>query len=185
MLACSLSHPATGPPASEEDARRLRIGLHRGAGVGGGEGLSFRARNLIHPADIAHATPIREARWIAANLPGVRVMDAGEGQWLFNIFADNPQMGAGHEPSAPNWMQRVAVYTIYSGKTPVTGTGQYRFCGSKPSPAAPSWCLAPIATTTTIPSHIRINSTGCCRWSGEKQATQFTGFRCDQHHWRT
>ncbi len=73
------------------------------------------ARNLIHPADIAHATPIREARWIAANLPGVRVMDAGEGQWLFNIFADNPQMGAGHEPSAPNWMQRVAVYTIYSG----------------------------------------------------------------------
>jgi len=74
------------------------------------------ARDLIHPADVARATEIREARWIGANLPGVRILDAAEGQWLFNLFADNPQMGGGHEPSAPNWMQRVAVYTIYSGK---------------------------------------------------------------------
>ena len=74
------------------------------------------ARQLIHPADAAHALPFTEARWIAANLPGQRVLIAGEAQWLFNLFADNPQMGAGHEPSAPNWMQRVAVYTIYTGQ---------------------------------------------------------------------
>jgi hypothetical protein len=73
------------------------------------------ARRLIRPADIVHSTPYMEARWIAANLPGERVMVAAEGQWWFNLFADNPQMGAGHEPTAPNWMQRVAVYTIYSG----------------------------------------------------------------------
>lgn len=74
------------------------------------------ARRLIRPADIVHSAPFREARWIAANLPGQRVLDAGEGQWLFNLFSDNPQMGAGHEPSAPNWVQRVAVYTIFSGQ---------------------------------------------------------------------
>ena len=35
--------------------------------------------------------------------------------WLYNIFSDNPQLSAGHEPTAPNWMQRLAVYTIYTG----------------------------------------------------------------------
>jgi hypothetical protein len=74
------------------------------------------ARNLIHPADIAHSVPYREARWIATNLPGQRVLVSSEGQFLFNLFADNPQMSAGHEPSAPNWIQQVAVYTIYSGQ---------------------------------------------------------------------
>lgn len=73
------------------------------------------ARRMILPADITEWAPYREARWIAANLPGQRVLVAGEGQWLFNLFTDNPQLGAGHEPSAPNWMQRVAVYTIFSG----------------------------------------------------------------------
>jgi hypothetical protein len=73
------------------------------------------ARELIRPADIAHSLPYREARWIAENLPGQRVLVATEGQWLFNLFADNPQMSGGHEPSAPNFIQSVAVYTISSG----------------------------------------------------------------------
>lgn len=73
------------------------------------------ARNLIHPVDIAQSAPFREARWISTHLPGQRVLVAGEGEWLFNLFSDNPQMGAGHEPTAPNWIQRVAVYTIFSG----------------------------------------------------------------------
>ncbi len=73
------------------------------------------AQKLIRPADIAHSLPFKEARWIAENLPGQRVLVATEGQWLFNLFADNPQMSAGHEPSAPNWIQHVAVYTILSG----------------------------------------------------------------------
>jgi len=72
------------------------------------------ARHLIHRASL-DSPPFAEPRWVAANLPGERVLDATEGQWLFNLFADNPQLGAGHEPSAPNWMQRVAVYTIFSG----------------------------------------------------------------------
>jgi hypothetical protein len=74
------------------------------------------ARNLIHPVDIAQSTPYREARWISSHLPGQRVLVAGEAEWLFNLFSDNPQMGAGHEPTAPNWIQRVAVYTIFTGQ---------------------------------------------------------------------
>ena len=74
------------------------------------------ARALIQPADMAHSLPFREARWIAANLAGQRVLVASEGQFLFNLFSENPQMSAGHEPSAPNWVQQVAVYTIYSGQ---------------------------------------------------------------------
>jgi hypothetical protein len=73
------------------------------------------ARELIRPADIARSLPYREARWIADNLPGQRVLVATEGQWLFNLFTDNSQMSGGHEPSAPNFIQSVAVYTILSG----------------------------------------------------------------------
>jgi hypothetical protein len=81
------------------------------------------ARELIHPADITHSVPFREARWIATNLPDQRVLVSSEGQFSFNLFADNPQMSAGHEPSAPNWIQQVAVYTIYSGQNAGTQDG--------------------------------------------------------------
>ncbi len=73
------------------------------------------AQRLIHPVDISQTTLFREARWIGQHLPGERVLVAGENEYWFNLFADNPQLSAGHDPSAPNWMQRVAVYIIYSG----------------------------------------------------------------------
>jgi hypothetical protein len=74
------------------------------------------ARRLIQPADVASSAPYREARWIGEHLPGRRVMASGDTSLWFNVFTDNPQLSGGHEPSAPNWMQRVAVYTIYSGQ---------------------------------------------------------------------
>ncbi len=74
------------------------------------------ARRLIRPVAITQSIPYQQARWIGTHLPGQRVLIAGEAAWWFNLFADNPQLGAGHEPSAPNWMQRAAVYTIYSGQ---------------------------------------------------------------------
>lgn len=74
------------------------------------------ARRLIHPVDITQSVWYQQARWIGAHLPGQRVLVAGEAEWWFNLFTDNPQLGAGHEPSAPNWMQRVAVYIVYSGQ---------------------------------------------------------------------
>ena len=74
------------------------------------------ARRLIQPVDITQTIAFREARWIGDRLPGERVFIAGENQYWFNLFAGNPQLSAGHDPSAPNWIQRVAVYTIYSGQ---------------------------------------------------------------------
>ena len=74
------------------------------------------ARRLIHPVEVTRTIAFREARWIADHLPGERVFIAGENEYWFNLFADNPQLSAGHDPSAPNRMQRVAVYTIYSGQ---------------------------------------------------------------------
>lgn len=74
------------------------------------------ARRLIRPADVASSAPYREARWIGEHLPGQRVMASSDTAMWFNVFTDNPQLSGGHEPSAPNWMQRVAVYTIYVGQ---------------------------------------------------------------------
>ena len=74
------------------------------------------ARRLIHSVDVTQTVAFRQARWIGEHLPGQRVLVAGENEFWFNLFADNPQLSAGHDPSAPNWMQRVAVYIIYSGQ---------------------------------------------------------------------
>ena len=49
-------------------------------------------------------------------MPGERTMVGGDTQWLFNIWSDNPQLGAGHEPTAPNFVQQLAVYEIYTGQ---------------------------------------------------------------------
>lgn len=73
------------------------------------------SRAHIRPLAMEGAPIFQQAKWLEQNLPGQRVMVPTEGLWLFNVFTDNPQVGAGHEPYAPNWMQRVAVYTIHSG----------------------------------------------------------------------
>ena len=73
------------------------------------------ARGLIQPAAIATTIQYKVSKWIDRSLPGQRTMIAGDPEFLFNVLSDNPQMSAGHDPTAPNWMQRVAVYAIYSG----------------------------------------------------------------------
>jgi hypothetical protein len=72
-------------------------------------------RGLLKPIDILQTTEYRTSRWIDRNLPGARTMVSGDVEFWFNVFSDNPQLSAGHEPFAPNFMQRVAVYTIYTG----------------------------------------------------------------------
>jgi hypothetical protein len=70
---------------------------------------------LVKPIDITKTIEYKTSVWIARNLPGQRVLLAGDTEYIFNLYADNPQMSAGHEPTAPNWMQRVAVFTIQTG----------------------------------------------------------------------
>jgi hypothetical protein len=73
------------------------------------------AHDLIRPVDIAKTVEYKAARWISNNLPGQRVMVSGDAAFLFNVFSDNPQLSGGHEPTAPNFMQQVAVYALYTG----------------------------------------------------------------------
>jgi hypothetical protein len=73
------------------------------------------AHTLIQPVDISTTIEYKVDTWIDRNLPGQRTLISGDPEYLLNVLSDNPQMSAGHEFSAPNWDQRVAVYTIYSG----------------------------------------------------------------------
>jgi hypothetical protein len=79
---------------------------------------SFRrtARHRIRPVEIAQTIEYKIVRWLDSNLRGQRSMISGDPQYLNNIISDNPQLGGGHEPTVPNWMDRVAVYTIYTGE---------------------------------------------------------------------
>ena len=43
-------------------------------------------------------------------------MVSGVATTWFGVFTDNPQLSGGFDPFAPNWIERVAVYTIYSGE---------------------------------------------------------------------
>ncbi len=87
------------------------------AAVGIRQAWVFRqfARVLVHPIDITKTIEYKTAVWIDHNLPGQRVLLAGDTEYIFNLYSNNPQMSAGHEPTAPNWMQRVAVFTIQTG----------------------------------------------------------------------
>jgi hypothetical protein len=73
------------------------------------------ARSLIQPVDITQTIQYKNTMWMNRHLPGQRAMISGDVEFLYNILSDNPQFGGGHEPTAPNWVQRFAVYTIYSG----------------------------------------------------------------------
>jgi hypothetical protein len=110
--------------AVEAVARRLPRNARIGAAAGCAVFLLWvcaqdyaYSRRLIRPAAHVEQTAVyRQSRWIGEHLPGARVMASGEMSLWMNLFTDNPQLSGGFEPSDPNWMQRVAVYTIYSGQ---------------------------------------------------------------------
>ncbi len=72
------------------------------------------ARSLIHRIDITATPQYKVAKWLDTNMHGRRAMvSADDGLW-FNVFSDNPQISAGHDPYSPNWMAQVAVFAIYN-----------------------------------------------------------------------
>jgi hypothetical protein len=72
------------------------------------------ARQLVHQIDVRQTIEFRTAKWIEANLPGLRSMPAGSlGLW-FNLFTDNPQLNSGHDPFSPNFMVEIALYAIHA-----------------------------------------------------------------------
>jgi len=73
------------------------------------------ARSLIQPVEISQTIEYKTIDWLKSHLPGQRVMVAGDTQFLHNVFSDSPQLGSGHEPQVPNWMNLVALYVIQTG----------------------------------------------------------------------
>ena len=73
------------------------------------------AHELLRPIDITQTVEYKLTKWIDRNLPGRRVMVSGDAAYIFNVFSDNPQLSGGHEPTAPNFLQQIAVYQIYTG----------------------------------------------------------------------
>jgi len=73
------------------------------------------AKILLQPINVTETIQYQTAKWMEQNLPGRRVMACGSGGLWLNVFTDVPQLSGGHDPTALNWIQRVAVFVIYSG----------------------------------------------------------------------
>ncbi len=101
---------------------------------------SFRNR-FTHPVDIASTVAFRQSRWIGEHLPGQRVFVTGENEFWLNLWADNPQLSAGIESTAPNPMQLVAVYIIDSGQN----------AGADDGPISVLWLKAFGCGAVTVP----------------------------------
>ena len=73
------------------------------------------AAPLVKPIDITKTVEYKVVNWLARNRPNERAMVSGDPEYIFNLYTDSPQLSAGHDPTAPNWMQRVAVFMVYTG----------------------------------------------------------------------
>jgi hypothetical protein len=73
------------------------------------------ARHLIGSTDITQTSYYRIAQWADANMGGARVMISGNDSYYFNDFTDTPQLHGGADPMLPNFLFRIAVFTLYSG----------------------------------------------------------------------
>lgn len=82
-----------------------------------------QANKLIEPVDAKARIEYREAMWFQNNLPGRRVFAPGSVSLWMNIFNDVPQLGGCCDQSIPNFEQRVALYTLYSGQNAGTQDG--------------------------------------------------------------
>lgn len=74
------------------------------------------ATELIRPVDIRTTTEYKAAMWFDQNMHGRRVFAPGSVSLWMNVFTDTPQLGGCCDQSVPNWEQRVALYTIYTGQ---------------------------------------------------------------------
>jgi hypothetical protein len=72
------------------------------------------ARQFTRQVDVVHSIESRAARWAEANLPSQRVMMSGSiAQWL-DYFTNQPHIEGQTYATAMNWMEPVAIYTVYS-----------------------------------------------------------------------
>ncbi len=83
-----------------------------------------RAREIIQAADWKNRIEYREAAWFQNNMGDRRVFAPGSVSLWMNVFNDVPQLGGCCDQSIPNFEQRVALYTLYSGQNAGTQDGE-------------------------------------------------------------
>jgi hypothetical protein len=121
MLICLLFGMAVAHVLSLADSRLRAVVLIFLVLAGARQANVYRhfAHGLIDPPvgplDIRQTIEYKVTQWIDRNLPGQRAMVAGDAEFLFNLYSNNPQLSAGSEITAPNPMQQLAVYAIYAG----------------------------------------------------------------------
>jgi len=74
---------------------------------------------LDDKVNIRQTVEYKVTDWIDRNLPGQRTMVAGDTEYLFNVFSNNPQFSAGTGTTAPNPTQLMTVAAIYRGQNAV------------------------------------------------------------------
>jgi hypothetical protein len=72
-------------------------------------------KRIERPVDVTGSIEYRAAKWLETNLPNRRVMLPGSMAAWLNAFGNSPELGGQSYSTAPNWMQQVAQFTIYSG----------------------------------------------------------------------
>jgi hypothetical protein len=117
LAMCLLAVFGLAPLLDRATNPRRAVALLIGLGLVAWQWPHYRAyaNELIKPADLERTIEYRIARQMSELFGNRRVMVSGSCSLWFNVFSDAPQLSGGHHPSAPNWIQRVAVFTIYSG----------------------------------------------------------------------
>src|SRR5581483_4010897 len=82
------------------------------------------ASRLIQPIDVRNTIEYKEAQWLDKNMQGHRVFAPGSVSFWMNILTDTPQLGGCCDQGVPNFRQRVALYTLYSGQNLGTQDGE-------------------------------------------------------------
>jgi hypothetical protein len=85
--------------------------------LAGHQALSFHRveQALVAPVDVSRSIQFRVAKWVGANLPGQRVMMAATLGTFLDRFITADEFSAEQFTSGPNFEQKIAVYTIYTG----------------------------------------------------------------------
>jgi len=73
------------------------------------------ADKVIQPANPAAKIEYRIAKAFERLVPNQKVMTGGSALFWLNVFTDQPQVDGGHTPTAPNFEQLIAAFTIYEG----------------------------------------------------------------------
>jgi hypothetical protein len=108
-------------------------------------------RPLLKAADIEKTVEYQGSRWIGQNLPGVRAMVGGDATFWFDYFTENPQLSGGHDGMAPNFMQRIAVYAIYTGENAGDRDAQYSIFWMKAFGTSAIYVAGPASTDRIHP----------------------------------